>query len=99
MRLFRKFIHKVSTIFYTYKVFVELVRDNFDVCKVQGESPNLLCIILYSFLFMSFFLRVSRIKVFNEAISIQGYMSYLLFFSTRIFKEDIQDILKMCIAL
>ena len=48
---------------------------------------------------MSFSLEVSHRKVFNEAISIQGYMSYLLFFSTGVFlEEDMQDILKMCIA-
>ena len=94
---------KVSTIFHTWKVLVGLVCDNFDVCKVKGECPldcNLFSIILHSFLFMSFSLGVSHIKVFNEAISIQGYMSYLLFFSTGVFlEEDMQDILKMCIAL
>jgi hypothetical protein len=81
-------------------VFVELVRDDFDICKVHGESPldcNLLSILLYSFLFMSFSLGVSHIKVFNETITIQEYMSYLLFFPGG-FKEDVQDILKMCIA-
>ena len=74
-------------------MLVGLVRDNFDVCKVKGECP------LDSFLFMSFSLGVSHIKVFNEPISIQGYMSYLLFFPKGFFEEDIQDILKMCIAL
>ena len=70
---------------------------------VQEECPldcNLLSIILHSFLFMNFSLRVSRIKVSNEAISIQEYMSYLVFLPTGgFFEEDIQDILKMCIAL
>ena len=83
-------------------MLVGLVCDNFDVCKVKGECPldcNLFSIILHSFLFMSFSLGVSHIKVFNEAISIQGYMSYLLFFPKGFFEEDIQDILKMCIAL
>jgi len=54
-------------------VLIELVRGEFDICKVQGDCPldfNLLGIILHSF-FMSFSLEVSHIKVFNEAISIQ----------------------------
>ena len=83
-------------------MLVGLVRDGFDTCKVQGECPldcNLLSIILHSFLFMNFSLGVFHIKFFNEAISIQGYMSYLLFFPKGFFEEDIQDILKMCIAL
>jgi hypothetical protein len=54
-------------------------------------------IVLFSF--YEFFPWVSHIKVFNEEISIQGYMSYFLFFPTGSFKEDIQVVLKMCIAL
>ena len=80
--------YKVTTIFHTWKVFVELIRVDFDICKVQGECPldcNLLSIILHPFLFMSFSFGVSHRNIFNEAISIQGYMSYLLFFPTGFF--------------
>ena len=58
-------LHKVSTIFHTWKVFIKLVYDDFIICMIQGESPrdyNLLSSILHSFLFMSFSLRVSHIK-------------------------------------
>ena len=84
--------YKVTTIFHTWKVFVELIRVDFDICKVQGECPldcNLLSIILHPFLFMSFSFGVSHRNIFNEAISIQGYMSYLLFFPTGVFWRKI----------
>jgi hypothetical protein len=83
MRLFHKFIHKVSTIFLTYKVFVELVCDDFDICKVQGEYPldcNLLCIILYSFLFMSFSHGVSYIKVLMRQYQYKDICHIFYFF-------------------
>ena len=73
MWLLRKFIIKALPYFTLGKCLIELVRDEFDIGKVQGECPldcNLLSIILHSFLFMSFPLEVSHIKVFNEAISI-----------------------------
>ena len=88
MQLFRKFLIKSLPYFTLGKCLIELVRDEFDIGKVQGECPldcNLLSIILHSFLFMSFFLGVSHRKVFNKAISIQGYMSYLIFFPTGFF--------------
>ena len=92
MQLFRKFLIKSLPYFTLGKCLIELVRDGFDICKIQGECPldcNLLSIILHPFLFMSFSFGVSHRNIFNEAISIQGYMSYLLFFPTGVFGRKI----------
>ena len=54
-------------------LFIELVFDDFLICKIQGESPhdyNLLKYHIALFSFMSFSSQGFSYKVFNETISI-----------------------------
>jgi hypothetical protein len=46
MQLFHKFIHKVSTIFHTYKVFVELVPITLTFARFRGSLLFIVTVML-----------------------------------------------------
>ena len=77
-------------------MFIELVYDDFVICKIQGESPhdyNLFKYHIALFSFYEFFPQGFSYKIFNETISIQEHTCGVSYFSPQgFFKEDIQGV-------